>query len=325
MKQILIIFLAMTILSCTDQKKGFSDYINSLDDLELPLHFDLNTTISPDVSKNYDSILFQTYKHVWTTAPYGIVFKNRNIVGVIEYSIADNGFAPILITLDYQGHKIDSLNILGNTGFGEQSHTLESAIFTTDLKIVVTDTTKSWQIDTDYNQIPGTTELKVSTTTYQVLDNGKIKQVDKSEPIVTKPPIIPAVELLGVYEYDYEHNTEHFIENHYLEFKEGIAYYYGTSDDFDEAREEYYPGFFKAKIADLEINGGNITFNVQVSDSIFYTQPITPLYQPNGNEPWDIGIRYDTRNYEGEINGDTITILTKDFDPRKFVKKKNIE
>ena len=320
MKKILFILLSILAFSCTDEKKGFSDYLKTLDVLELPLNFDLNSRM--DASKNYDSTLFETYKHVWTYAPFGIAFQNDKIVGVIEYSIADNGLAPFLITLDNQGNKIDSLNILGNTGFGEQGQTLESATLDADLKLVVTDSSKSWQIDSDYNEIPNTTELRVSTTTYQVLENGKIKLVDKSEPIITKPQIKSLIELLGVYEYVYEHNTEDLIENHYLEFKEGNAFYYGTSDDFDEAREGYYPGFFMKQINNLELNGENLSFNVIVSDSIFYKQPITPLNQTNGNEPWEIGIRFNSRNYEGKINGDTITINTKDFDPRKFIKKK---
>ncbi|WP_157518154.1 hypothetical protein [Flagellimonas lutaonensis] len=320
MKKTLIILLSISILSCTEEKKGFPDYLKSLYDLELPLSFDLNSRM--DASKNYDSTLFETYKHVWTYAPYGIAFKNDKVVGVIEYSITDNGLAPFLITLDNQGNKIDSLNILGNTRFGKQGQTLESAVLYADLKLVVTDSSRSWLIDYDYNKIPNTTELRVTTTTYQILENGKIEQIDKSEPIITKPDTKSEAELLGVYEYVHEYNTEDLIENHYLEFKEGQSFYYGTSDDFDEAREGYYPGFFKAQIDNLEFNGENLTFDITVSDSIFYKKPVTPLYQTIGNEPWDIGIRYNTRNYQGIVNGDTITILTKEFDPRKFIKKK---
>lgn len=129
-------------------------------------------------------------------------------------------------------------------------------------------------------------------------------------------------DLNGIYEYIYEHNTDDLVENHYLEFRNKEVLYYGTSDDFDEAREGYYPGFFVAQIKDLERDENKISFNLKVSDSIFFKQPITPLYQAKENEPWEIGIRNDSRNYEGKINGDTIKIITKDFQPRIFVKKK---
>ncbi len=129
-------------------------------------------------------------------------------------------------------------------------------------------------------------------------------------------------DLNGIYEYIYEYNTEDWIENHYLEFRNKEAFYYGTSDDFDDAREGYDPGFFVAQIEDLKKNENIISFKLKVSNSLFYKQPITPLYQANGNELWGIRIRNNFRNYKGEINGDTITINTKDFDPRKFIKKK---
>ena len=128
--------------------------------------------------------------------------------------------------------------------------------------------------------------------------------------------------LNGVYEYKYENNTKDLIENHYLEFKNKKVFYYGTSDDFDEVREGYYPGFFVVQIENLERSKNIISFNLKVNDSIFYRKPITPLHKSHGNKPWNMGIRNDSRNYEGKINGDTITINTKDFKPRKFIKKK---
>lgn len=320
MKKILIILLSITIFSCSQDKKEFPEYLKTLDVLEFPFKFDINSNM--DASKSYDSTLFQKYKHVWTYAPFGIAFKTEGVVGIIEYSIADNGLAPFLITLDNQGNKIDSLNILGNTGFGEQGQTLESAVLNADLNLKVTDSSKSWQIDEDYNEIPNTTELRVSTTTYQIQEKGKIKQIDKSEPVITRPKIDESIKLSGVYEYIYEHNTEDLIENHYIKFENGKGFYYGTSDDFDQAREGYYPGFFMAQINKLEMDGNKIFFSLSVNDSMFYKKPVTPLYQTNGNEPWDIGVRYNARTYTGKIKGDTIIVETDDFDPRLFIKKK---
>jgi hypothetical protein len=275
-----------------------------------------------EASKNFDSALFETYKHAWTYATYCIAFENDSIVGVIEYSIADNGLAPFLITRDKQGNKIDSLNILRNTVFSEQGQTLESAVLNADLKLIVTDSSKSWRIDEDYNEIPNTTELRVSNTTYQIQEDGKIKQIDKSEPVIIRPKIDQSIELSGVYEYIYEHNTADLIENHYIEFENGNGFYYGTSDDFDQAREGYYPGFFMAQINKLEMDGNKMLFSLSVNDSMFYKKPITPLNQKNDNEPWNIGVRYNARTYTGEVKGDTIIVETDDFDPRLFIKKK---
>ncbi|MGY3795728.1 hypothetical protein [Aquimarina sp. 433] len=175
MKKILILFLSIVIFSCKKEEKGFSDYLRSLDTLVLPQKFSLNSTMNS--SNKYDSILFKKYKHRWTYAPYGIAFNNERIVGIIEYSIADNGLAPFLITFDNNGNKIDSLNILGNSSFGMKGQTLESAILDTNLKLVVIDSSKSWQVDIDANKIPNTTKLRVSTTIYKIQKNGKIKKI----------------------------------------------------------------------------------------------------------------------------------------------------
>ena len=129
-------------------------------------------------------------------------------------------------------------------------------------------------------------------------------------------------DLNGVYEYVYENNTEDLVKNHYLEFRNNEVYYYGTSDDFDESKEGYYPDFFAARVEDLKRDENIISFNLKVGNFFFYKQPITPLLKTNGNEPREIEIRIYSRSYKGKINGDTITIHTKGFDPRKFIKKK---
>ena len=141
------------------------------------------------------------------------------------------------------------------------------------------------------------------------LTNKKIDTIEKSNP-----------KLNGIYEYVYKHNTNDLIENHYLEFKDNRNFYYGTSDDFDKAREGYFPGFFIMEISDLSLTENQLDFSLTVNNSLFYKKPITPLIQIKENELWKIGISYNTRKYSGQINGDTITIITTDFDPRKFIK-----
>lgn len=128
--------------------------------------------------------------------------------------------------------------------------------------------------------------------------------------------------LKGIYEYVCEYNTDDLIENHYLNFNNKGGFYYGTSDDFDESREGYSPGFFMTQMEAMQINGDTISFELNINDTIFYKNPITPLYKTNVNRPWDVGVRYKSRKYKGKIQGDTITIITKGFSLRKFVKRK---
>ncbi|HWR72075.1 MAG TPA: hypothetical protein VN604_02790 [Nitrospirota bacterium] len=134
----------------------------------------------------------------------------------------------------------------------------------------------------------------------------------------------PAIPLSGVYEYVYEHNTKDLIENHYLEFRNANGkiegYYYGTSDDFDEAREGYLPGFFSARMKNLLVQGASISFEVEVKNTDFFSRPVTPLNKTEKNTPWGVGIRYATRAYHGEIKGDSILIKTKGFKERVFRK-----
>lgn len=133
-------------------------------------------------------------------------------------------------------------------------------------------------------------------------------------------------QVLGIYEYKYEYNTKNLIENHFIKLEEingkisGI--YYGTSDDFDEAREGYLPGFFKANMLDIIISGSTINFKVKVNSTDVFLKAITPFNNPKNNKQWTIGLRYYDRNYYGRISDNKIIIETKDFDNRTFVKIK---
>ncbi len=132
--------------------------------------------------------------------------------------------------------------------------------------------------------------------------------------------------ILGIYVYKYENNTKDLIENHYIKLEEinnkisGI--YYGTSDDFDEAREGYLPGFFKADMLNISMSDSTINFQVNVKASDIYEKAITPFDNPKNNKQWTIGLRYYERNYWGSISNNRIVVKTKDFDKRTFNKIK---
>lgn len=319
MRIILLILVIIGFTSCNSNENRFDEYVKTLDKLSLPEEFDLNSGMN--ASANYDSLLFEKYKHVWTYRPYGIAYSTDKFIGIIEYSIADNGLAPFLVTYSLTGNKIDSLNILGNTGFGEYGETLESAILKKDFTISVTDTTRHWKNDNNYEPIQSSIHTSIKISDYKIGTNGKIREIK----VITKTLVSPKIEetkLTGLYEYIYKHNTDDLIENHYLEFRKNETLYYGTSDDFDEAREGYLSGFFFTKINNLSLTNNQLDFSLTINDSDFFQNPITPLFRVEENKPWEIGIRYDTRKYEGQISGDTITIITTDFDPRKFIKMK---
>ncbi|MFX1298407.1 MAG: hypothetical protein ACFFD2_26575 [Promethearchaeota archaeon] len=129
---------------------------------------------------------------------------------------------------------------------------------------------------------------------------------------------------LGIYEYVYEYNTKSLIENHYIELikKNGIieGRYYGTSDDFDEAREGYLPGFFSAEMKNLQIKGNKISFEVRPNK--FFNKAITPMKQNIKNSIWDLIYRYDKRIYHGTYHDGKIVIQSDGINNRVFVKIK---
>lgn len=122
----------------------------------------------------------------------------------------------------------------------------------------------------------------------------------------------------GTYEYVYPDNTEDLIENHYikliLEPESLIGKYYGTTDEFDEAREGYLPGFFVADLYDLQIQDDSIKFVILCSDEDFFTKPIDLKIQNSdearkqGYVTWDVKLRTNMKKYSGFIQGDTILI-----------------
>lgn len=143
--------------------------------------------------------------------------------------------------------------------------------------------------------------------------------------------------LIGVYEYVYEYNTKNLTENHYIVLKSDnnsvAGRYYGTSDDFDDAREGYLPGFFVAPMRQLSIQGQKISFQIELQADDLFIKPIelstrsSQEVDRKKNKRWitdyQPGIRL-TRSfitYTGEIRNGELHITTQ-YGVRVFKKIK---
>lgn len=160
----------------------------------------------------------------------------------------------------------------------------------------------------------------------------KISDIDDEEKVITS--ILKEKNTLylnGIYEYKYPHNTDDLIENHYIAFiKSGDStegWYYGTSDEFDTAREGYLPGFFVSKINSLKSKGDSLFFSVVTDYRKCYSSPFPIGYINDdlilkSNEIWNKYNSPQTLQYSGELKGLTITILV-NGDTRVYKKRKN--
>ncbi len=153
------------------------------------------------------------------------------------------------------------------------------------------------------------------------------KEVSQEKEELVKNVIIDKNELAltGIYEYVYPHNTKQLNENHYLEFKEGYLYYYGTSDDFDIARDGYLPGYFFTRVKEVILQNDKIDFKVKVDHSLLYKYQISPLFRTEHNEHCEIDLTLTERFYKGALskNKDTIVVNSDGLDTRLFVRLLN--
>ncbi len=128
----------------------------------------------------------------------------------------------------------------------------------------------------------------------------------------------------GIYEYVYDYNTASMKENHYIKLSEKnnriTGQYFGTSDDFDEAREGYLPGFFSAEMKNIKVNNNEFSFTVKPDK--FFNKPVIPMKKTVQNSLWDISIRSSKRNYSGRYQNGKLIIHSSGIDSRVFTKIK---
>ncbi|MBN2826755.1 MAG: hypothetical protein JXQ26_02135 [Tissierellales bacterium] len=128
----------------------------------------------------------------------------------------------------------------------------------------------------------------------------------------------------GTYHYTYEHNTETLVEDHYIVLdtsnEKMVGWYYGTSDEFDFAREGYYPGFFVLPMKDLEVSDQVITFTLELKEGMLFEHPIdlTCLslkdIDREENPHWTVTQVSGIQEYSGSIVDGKITLNFEDSD-----------
>jgi hypothetical protein len=160
-------------------------------------------------------------------------------------------------------------------------------------------------------------------------------------PSFNDPKIYPGIQkgkssadLSGTYEYIYPYNSADLIENQYIvliQNKTGYSgWYYGTSDEFDSAREGYLPAFFVTEMLNLKISNDTITFKLAISDNDLLIEPVTLKLRSTeeaikaGYSKWSNKINPTPKEYWGLIiNSNQISLKGADeFQNKAFNKKK---
>ena len=136
-------------------------------------------------------------------------------------------------------------------------------------------------------------------------------------------------DLVGSYEYVCPNTTATLNENHFIVFEvvedQLHGRYYGTSDDFDEAREGYYPGYYVTDLLDLSFKDNTFSFELDPDSADMFEDKLgleilnTADAIEAGYTNWQPGISIDDIRLDGYYEDDLIIINSK-YGSREFTK-----
>lgn len=158
-----------TIPAVNDQ---FQFFLDQFPEVKLPVTIEgclIETDIlqlDPKVSAPYN----QSDEYI-----YGKFITNGNYIAVITLAAADC-YLPKLTTFKLNGEKIDSRTIaIGGCDDGPCYECIESMTLGEDYTLYIANTMRSYQCDTDYNEIKGTGKTTIIYREGRLTSNGKIE------------------------------------------------------------------------------------------------------------------------------------------------------
>lgn len=188
-KKLSLIFVGLFI-GCTQPESKqtaknkpvtFAGYLNSLDNIPLPFTNSCSGPGFPRLSSHFDSTGFEKFKDPNSARPLGILFNDKANVVTVDISLADYCLAPILVSFNKEGKKIDALSLYGNSFQDTASSSMPYFKIESNKRILVIDTIEHWKRDTSNEIIPGSKSVLIDSTTYFISKNGKfVKQIQNS-------------------------------------------------------------------------------------------------------------------------------------------------
>jgi hypothetical protein len=136
----------------------------------------------------------------------------------------------------------------------------------------------------------------------------------------------------GVYKFKHPSSSQSHNEDQYIVLSKInrilIGLYYGTSDEIDEAREDYFQAYFVVKMENLSIIGDSIKFTLYVSNEDLLSKPIslklksTQEAMSKGYKNWGNKIPSAKKEYSGIfIDSTTIFFNLEDSNLNKTFRK----
>jgi hypothetical protein len=149
----------------------FEEYISSLDQISLPLKHNALGKL-PEISVDYNKEGFEKYSYSGTSKPLGILYKDNNIVTLVDCSIGDWGLAPFITTYDLSGNKIDSLGPYKKSGEGEGYYAIEYINMQPNKTLIVEDTVITWPAQEDRTKL--NEKVSIERIKYTFESSGRI-------------------------------------------------------------------------------------------------------------------------------------------------------